>query len=447
MNQSLLQGKIQPQLLRLALPLFLGSLLQQLYNAADALIVGKLLGTAAFASTGVSGTVMNIFIFVLNGFCVGASILFGQEFGAGKKEEFRKSVFTVLTAGAVITAAFSLLSLSLLRPLLRLIQTPEELTGYCVAYLRFILGGLMFTFLYNLFASVLRSMGDTRAALAFLAVSACLNIVLDIALIRAFHSTGAAAAATVLSQGVSAVCSFVYLRKKYPEYLFSRRDCGFYPELLSRAMRLGLVSALHQSSLYIGKLLVQGAVNSLGTSVIAAFTAAARVEGLLGSFGESGGQAISIHISQNVGAGNRPRVREALRKGMGLNHLLCTVMVPLTFLFAPQVVNLFLGGADPTALDEGVRYLRIIGCFYLLGFSGNAFVGYFRGTGHVMIPFIATTAQLTCRVILSYLLTSRLGLSAVAWATGIGWILIICIHFSAYTFTRRRDDAAFSASA
>ena len=443
MKRNLLSGNVRRQLVQLALPLFLGCLLQQLYNTVDSLVVGRFLGTDAFASTGVSGTVMNLFIFVLNGFCVGAGILFGQEYGAGRKDDFRRCVFTALAAGTLLTVLFSVLSISLLGPLLRAIDTPEELIPYCKSYLRLILGGLLLTFLYNLFSSVLRSMGDTRAALRFLAVSAGLNIVLDLVFICLLRwGIAGAAGATVLAQGVSAFCCYVYLRRRYPDYCVSRRDAGFYPAVLGPALRLGLVSALHQSSLYIGKLLVQGAVNTLGTSGIAAFTAASRIEGVLGTFADSISQSISIHISQNFGAGNRDRVYRAMKNGMGLLHLLFLLLLPLTWIFASPLTDLFLNGADPLALEAGAKYLRAVAPFYLLGFTGYGFVGFFRGTGRILIPFLATTLQLTCRVILSYLMVGRLGLPAVGWATGIGWIVIVLFHVTMFLRTRRKDFRA-----
>ena len=227
-KRDLLHGSVRQQLVQLALPLFLGCILQQLYNTVDSLIVGRYLGTDAFASTGISGTVMNLFIFVLNGFCVGAGILFGQEYGAGNKERFRKCVFTALTAGVALTVLFSVGSISLLTPLLRAIDTPAGLIPYCKSYLNIILGGLLLTFLYNLFSSILRNMGDTRAALLFLAVSALLNIVLDLLLITVLDlGISGAAAATVLAQGVSAACCYLYLRRRYPEYICTRKDVGF----------------------------------------------------------------------------------------------------------------------------------------------------------------------------------------------------------------------------
>ena len=193
--------------------------------------------------------------------------------------------------------------------------------------------------------------------------------------------------------------------------------------------------------LYIGKLLVQGAVNTLGTSGIAAFTAASRIEGVLGTFADSISQSISIHTAQNFGAGNRDRVYRAFRNGEGLLHLLFVLLLPLTFLFARPLTDLFLNGADASALDAGARYLRIVAPFYILGFTGYGFVGHFRGTGRILIPFFATTLQLTCRVILSYVLVGRMGLPAVGWATGIGWILIVLFHSSMFLLMRKRDAA------
>lgn len=440
MTNDLLHGKIKIEIFKLALPLFFGCLLQQLYNTVDSLVVGHFLGTIAFASTGVSGTVMNLFIFLLNGFCVGSSILFGQKFGAGKPKEFRESVFTALSAGVVLTIVLSILSISLLRPILKLIQTPDELIGYCSSYLKIILGGLILTYLYNLFSALLRSIGNTRASLVFLFIATVLNIILDILFIAVFNmGVSGAAAATVIAQGISALCCLIFIKSKYNEYIFSKNEIGFYPELLSQALKLGLVSALHQSSLYLGKMLVQGAVNSIGTSAIAAFTATSRIEGFLGSVADSFSQSISIHISQNYGAGNTERVYKALRKGMSLLHLLFIILLPLVFIFARGLIDLFLNGADPAALAMGVKYLRLISPFYILCFSGYSYVGFYRGTGRLTVPLFSTTLQITTRVVFSYILVSKLGLPAVAWATGAGWILVFSSYSIIYLHLKNRD--------
>lgn len=436
-NKTLLSGSIVKELFELSLPLLAGSILQQLYNTVDALIVGRYLGAAAFASTGVSGTVMNLFIFVLNGFCVGISVLFAQAYGSGNETVFRRTVFTALCVGSFAVMGFSFTALFFLDSLLLLIDTPAELVIYCRQYLHIILAGMICAYLYSLFSSILRSVGDTRAALYFLSLSVAVNTVLDYLMVKAAAmGIRGAAVATVLSQMFSAVCCLAYLKRRYPGLLCGRADAGFYADILKKVFRFGAVSALHQSSLYLGKLLVQGSVNSLGTTGVAAFTAAMRVEGVVSSFGDSGGQAVTIFTSQNYGAGNQKRVKDGMRCGMGILVIMAVMMGSLMYLTAPVCMNLFLGETAGQAFGQGIAYLRIVSCFYILSFTGQAYVGYFRGVGRVLIPLFGTTMHLTVRVILSALMISRLGLAAVAWATGAGWILVVIFQ----TVMKRRTD-------
>jgi len=432
-EKTLLSGNIQKQLILLAVPLLLGNILQQLYNAADSLIVGRFLGTEAFASVGISGSIMNLFIFVLNGFCLGISVIFAQLYGTGDKKQFRREVFSAITFGTLLTLSLSLLFMLLLKTVLKIIKTPEELIPYAVSYLTVILAGLPFTYFYNLFSGILRSVGNTRAALYFLAVAIVSNVFLDLLFIAGFHTgTAGAAGATVLSQFLSAVCCFFYLKRTYPELLCRREDAGLHPALLKQTLKFGAASALQESSLYIGKILVQGAVNTLGTPGIAAYTATMRLEGLANSFGDSGGQAMSVLISQNYGAGNRERVANGLKYGLMMNIVLGITLSLLMFLGAAPGISLFLDSADSLALSYGTEYLKVISVFYVLCFIGAAFVGYFRGIGLVHVPFLGTTSHITLRVILSYLLIKRMGLPAIAAATGIGWIWVVIFLSSMY---------------
>ena len=439
---TLLQGEIRPALIRLALPLLAGNILQQLYNAVDAMIVGKFLGTAAFASTGVSGTVLNLFLFALSGFCVGNSVLFARLYGADDRREFRRGVFTALTFGGLVALTLSALSLGLLRPLLAAIGTPADLIPHCQDYLNITLAGLICAYLFNLFSGILRAVGDTRTSLLFLLLSVLINAALDYILIR-FLGAGirGAALATVLAQLLAAAACAVYLKRRYPSLLCTRADAGFHPELLQPLLRLGLVSALHQCSLYLGKLLVQSSVNRLGTEGIAAYTAALRIEGFANSFGDSGSQAMSIFISQNCGAKNHARVKQSFRQGMVLLILLAAALSAVMGLGARSGVALFLDAGETAALAAGVQYLRIVSVFYIFCYTGYAFVGYFRGLGHVGVPFVGTTMHLTVRVLLTYLLIPRLRLPAVALATGAGWLLLVCFQCAVYRISVTRHPA------
>lgn len=328
MTKNLLMGNIRGQLVQLAFPLLLGNVLQQLYNAVDSIIIGRFVGSTAFAAVGVAGTVRN-----------------------------------------------------------------------------------------------------TRIPLLFLAVAAAINTGLDLLFVAAFSMgvTGAAAA-TVIAQLISAACCSAYIWKRIPFAVFRRQDMAVDGGLLSRTVRFGLVSALQQSSLYIGKLLVQGAVNSLGTACISAFTAATRIEGFVNSFGDSGAEAIAIFVAQNTGAGQEKRAEKGFSAGIRMMAVLCLCVCTAMFYFAPSLISFFLGGGGQEEIPQGVTYLRIVSCFYLFCFLGASFVGYFRGTGRVNLPVLGTSLHIAIRVALSYLLITRLQLGAVAIATGAGWIVVVCLH-------------------
>lgn len=422
-NITLLEGGLYRPLFMLMIPLLLGNLLQQLYNTMDALIIGRFLGQEAFASTGVSGTLMNLFIFVLNGFCLGAGVVFGQLYGAGDEKEYRRAVFTALAAGSGVTIGASVLFIALLSPLLRLISTPLELMEYCRIYLTIILAGLITTYLYNLFSGILRSVGDTKAALYFLLISVIGNAAMDYLFVGVLpFGIRGAALATVIAQAFSALCCYIYIKRDYPELLFGREDMGLYPQLMSKIFRFGSASALQQSSLYLGKVMVQSLVNTLGTSTIAAYTATTRIEAFINSAGEAGSQAATIAISQNHGAGNRTRVRECFRATAVMLIGFSAAMSVVMYFAAPKALGFFLDPGDAVAMGAGRQYLQIIFFFYVFCYGGYLFAGHSKGIGRIGISFTATTFHLTLRVLLSWLMIGRLGLSAVAWATGIGWI-------------------------
>lgn len=434
-KQSLLNGNIKKQLIGLAIPLLMGNVLQQFYHTVDAMIIGRFLGVDAFAAAGIAGTIMNLFIFVLDGFCMGISVIFGMLYGEGDQRKFRQQVFVSLSLGSILTAGVCLVCFTVLKSFIRLIQTPEHLEGTVVSYLSIIIAGMIFTYLYNLFAGILRSIGDTKAALGVLFLAVLLNGLLDYCFVVIFRmGIQGAAYATVLAQSVAAACCYGYLRKYYREWMCSRQDIGIHRELVKKTVRFGCASALQESNLYIGKILVQGAVNTLGTAGIAAYTAATRLEGFANSFGDSGAVAMSIFISQNYGARDEKRVADGRAHGLKLLAGFGIALSVLMFVLAPWGMDLFLSQKDSLTMEYGTAYLRIVAVFYVLNFIGNSFVGYFRGTGRVHNPVIGTTINISTRVVLSYLLVGKLGLAAIAVATGIGWIGVV--SYLAITYWR-----------
>ena len=432
-TSDLTQGSIRAQFIALALPLLLGNILQQLYNTVDAMIIGRFVNQTAFAAIGVAGSVMNLFIFLLGGACNGISVIFAQLYGGRRWDELRRESFLSLTFGVVLSLVLSAVGAAVLPWLLPLIQTPPEVASYVQTYLLIIFAGLPATFLYNWCSAVLRAAGNTATALWVLAVAIALNTTLDVALVAVCRwGIAGAAAATVAAQLFAALVCLVYMRRKYPRLLFGRRDMVFDGALLARTANYGIVSALQQSSLYIGKLLVQGAVNSAGTDVIAAFTAATRVEGFANSFGDSGCAAMSVFIAQNRGAGENKRLKKGFFQGLGMMIALGLTLSALMALGGGGAAALLAGDASAAVTESAAGYMRVIAIFYVLCFVGNSFVGLFRGLGMVYVTVLGTTLQISIRAALSYVLIGSLGLRAVAVATGVGWIAIILFQITVY---------------
>ncbi len=436
-TNDLTSGPIARPLATIALPLLIGSILQQLYNTIDAFIIGRYVGQTAFAAIGVAGTVMNLFIFILSGCCTGISIVLAQLYGRKDDTGFRNAGFLSVTTGSIFTICLSGLSILIQPFLLKWMQTPPDVAQFARIYLNIIFGGLICTFLYNYCAATLRAVGNTQAALFILAGAMLGNLVLDYLFVAIFRwGIAGAAWATIIAQFLAAFTCFLYMRSKLTNLLFGKADFYYNGPLLKRVFNYSAVSALHQSSLYIGKLLVQGAVNTTGIDGISAYTAATRIEGFINSFSTSCGEAVSIFVAQNIGAGNRERARCGFYTGLVFMFVLGVSLSTLMALSAPYTAPFLLGESGTAAASHAIHYLQVVSLFYLLSFFGNAFVGYFRGSGMVQIPVWGTTLHISIRVILSYWLIPKRGLEAVALATGIGWITVVMFQ----TFVYRRSQ-------
>jgi len=423
---DLTRGSIRAQLIALSIPLLLGNILQQLYNTIDSVIVGRFVGDGAFAAVGVAGAVMDLFLFLISGSCAGAGVLLSQFYGARDHSRFRRDFFLSALFGTGMSLLLTVLGMAALSPLLTLLKTPADICPYAVDYLQVISLGFPAAFAFHLGSTVLRSAGNTRAALGLLMVSIVVNLVLDVAFVAALHwGVAGAAWATVLAQLLAAVACLTYLRLRFPALIFGRADMVMDLPLLRHTARFSLVSALHMCNLYIGKLLVQGTVDSLGTDAISAYTAATRLEGFANSFGNSGSSAVSVFIGQNTGAGERERVRTGFLSGQHLLFVFGLVISAIMILWARPCLKLVLPENNAGSLGPAVGYLRLIACFYVSNFLGSGLAGYFQGRGRVNIPVIGSTGHISLRVLLSLLLAPILGLPAVALASGLGWIGVV----------------------
>lgn len=425
-TRQLTFGPIDHQLISLSAPLLAGNILQQLYNTVDAVIVGQFVGDSAFAAVGVAGSVMNLFLFLISGGCDGVSTLLSQFYGAGDDKTFRRDFYLAGVFGAVASLVLMALGLPVLPALLSLLQTPDSVIPCAGDYLRIIFLGFPAAFAYHLASGVLRAVGNTRAALFFLALSMGVNLALDLILVAGLSmGVAGAALATVLAQTLAAGLCGAYLRVRFPGLVFRREDMVMDIPLLRRTAHFSFVTALHMCNLYIGKLLVQGTVNTLGEEAIIAFTAATRVEGFANSFGDSGAAAVAVFAGQNTGAGKDDRVRDGFRRGQRLLLGLGIFMSLVMFLGAEPFLRLVLPVGNTSALPPAVGYLRLVACFYCFNFLGSGQAGFFRGRGLVNLPVVGATGHISLRVVLSFFLSPVMGLPAVALATGLGWMGVV----------------------
>lgn len=423
--RSLLEGNINKQLIALALPLILGNILQQFYNTVDSFIAGQWISQNAFSAIGTAGSMMNLFIFMINGCCNGITIIFSQYYGERNELGIKKEMFISLVFGLCFVFLLSFIGLLNLTTFLKLMSTPQCIFLLVKKYLTIIILFLFITFIYNWSSSVLRSFGDSKMALYVLGLSVFINIVLDIIFVVIFHQgVQALAYATIISQLISSLCSTYYLIKRYPFVCFKLNQITNIKPLLKTTINYGLISALHQSSLYLGKLFIQGAINSAGMNIVTAYAVTTRIEGLINSFGDSGCAAISILVGQNYGAHNTKRTKETLFKGLKLMISLSIILSIIIVLLTKPMTLLFVEKSQYQVIHETFIYMFVVCIFYVFCFIGNVFVGFYRGIGRVDIPFKGTTMHVTLRVILSYLLIHHLGLVGVALGCGVGWIFV-----------------------
>lgn len=431
------QGPVLKPLAAFTVPLVLGNLFQLTYNAADSIIVGRFVGKEALAAVGAAGPVMNIIIFVVVGSCLGAGVLMSEFFGAGDEDTLRREVGTSLTAGGLFTLALALLCALLARPLLVLTRVPDVLLGTAVDYLRIVCVGLLFTFLYNLFASALRAVGDARTPLLFLAGSALLNIAADLVFVIVLGwGVHGAAVATAMAEGVSAALCVGYVWLRIPLLRPRRADLRPRPDLLRRTVGYSWVTAMQQTALYVGKLLVQSCVNGLGVDTIAAFNAVNRIDDFAYTPQQNIAHAMTTFIAQNRGAKKYDRIDRGFAAGCVLEAGYWVCLAAAVFTGAPWLVGLFVKDS-PAVVGMGTVYLRTMAWMYIAPALTNWIQGYFRGMGDLRITLISTTIQMTGRVCFTFLLAPRFGIEGIAFACLGGWCCMLAYEVPVLLHARR----------
>ena len=423
MAKDLTTGKITPQLVKFTIPLVLGNLFQLTYNAVDSIIVGRFVGKEALAAVGICNPILTLFILFLNGLCMGASILMGNQFGARDYDKLHRQISTTMIAGFLFSVFLSVSCIIFAHPILRIMRVDLSIMSMTTNYLRIIFAGLIFTFMYNCFASTLRALGDSQTPLYFLITSAVVNIIGDLffVLFLSWGSEGCAVA-TVLSEALSCILCIIYIQMKVPVLQLGKKWLIFDKKLLGKTISYGWASAMQQATVQLGKLGIQAIVNSMGVAVAAAFAVVNRIDDFAYSPEQNIGHAMTALMAQSKGAGKKDRLKEAFRSGMKIELVYGIAIFLICFLFATPLMRLFTKDSD--VIRHGVTYLRLISIMYLLPAATNGIQGYFRGIGDLKITLISSFVNMGVRVVVAAILvlTFSLQIEALPYSYLAGWI-------------------------
>lgn len=437
--QDMTKGSIFAHLIRFSIPMILGNFLQLTYNAVDSIIISKCMGQTALAAVSTADPIITILVLGASGVSLGASVMVSRFRGAGETAKIRQEFASTLIFGFFFSLGVFALGLALSRRMLLWIQTPQEALAMAVVYLRIYLVGFLFTFQYNVLASCLRGLGDSKTPVYFLALSCGVNVLLDLLFVAVLRLGVAGAAwATVIAQGFSALGLLLRIRRAVPALRLTRRELRVEKALLSQTLQLGFLTALQQAAQPIGKVCIQGVINTQGIVAMDAFNAGCKIEDFARIPTQSIGNGIMTCTAQNRGAGQRERVERTLGAGL----LLAVAYYPLAFLLTqllkgPAVALLSPAGAQEI-VAAGVSYIGLKAFFFLMPGITNAIQGHFRGLGRMKIVLLSTVLQTGIRTLCVFFWVPKMGIRGEAWACFAGWLCMAVAEYGLYFFWRAR---------
>lgn len=444
MNGDLTRGNITGSLLSFTLPMLGSSLLQQCYNIADTLIVGRCIGPDALAAVGTAYTLMVFLLSVLLGLSMGSGTVFSLKFGSRDMDGLRKSVSAAFILIGCITAILTAAVFLWLDPILHTLNIPDRIYPMIRSYLWITFFGIPFTFLSNFFASLLRSVGDSATPLYYFAMSVVLNIVLDLVLILYFGmGIEGAAAATVISQAIGAAGIIRHTFHRRRELLPRRKDIASGNAIYKEILSFSSLTCIQQSVMNLGILMVQGIVNRFGIVVMTAFAAAVKIDSFAYMPVQEFGNAFSTFTAQNYGADKKSRIRLGIRSAIITVTVFSLSVSALIFLFAEPLMKIFVAPEESGIISAGVRYLQIEGAFYIgIGFLFLLY-GYYRAIRMPGMSVVLTVLSLGTRVLLSYHLSAidAIGVDGIWWSIPIGWAIADIFGIIYFMKLRRRESS------
>ena len=441
MNRDLTKGPVLRTMLRFSLPMILGNLLQQCYNLADTWVVGRFLGSNALAAVGSSFTLMTFLTSILLGLAMGSGTVFSIRFGQKDRKALKECVLASFVLLFAVTVFLMAVIFAGIDEIIWCLRTPGELETLMKEYLIVIFAGMFGIFLYNFFAALLRSLGNSVVPLIFLAVSAGLNIGLDLWFVAGLEwGVAGAAGATVISQYVSGIGIAVYTRVRFPELIRKEKGIRLRKERIREITGFSALTCLQQSIMNLGILAVQGLVNSFGTTIMASFAAAVKIDAFAYLPVQDFGNAFSIFIAQNYGAGQTGRIKKGIRAAVATSVGFSLVISLLVCIFAGPLMTLFIDAREAAVVAQGVRYLRIEGSFYCL--IGILFLlyGLYRALGKPGMSVVLTVVSLGVRVALAYGLAAipSVGVTGIWCSVPIGWFLADALGTGYYLFWKKK---------
>ncbi len=423
-----------------ALPMLVGNVFQQFYNMVDSWVVGQFVGTTALAAVGASFPIIFLMIALVMGLTMGSNVLIAQYYGAKDMERVRSAIDTtylVLFWGSLILTVLGLVAAV---PILNLLRVPDDVIGQAASYLRIIFSGLILMFGYNGVGAVLRGLGDSMTPLYMLIIATLLNVVLDLTFVLVFHwGVEGVAWATVIAQGISLIGSLIYLNLTHELLRTNFRKLRFDKEIFLLSLKIGLPSGIQQALVAMGMMFISAVVNGFGTTVMAGFTAASRIDAFVGMPSMNISMAVSTFVGQNLGAGKSDRARRGYKAALVIALSITTLLVAILLFFARPLVSIFT--QDQRVIDVGAQYFSIISPFYFAFTIMFVTNGVIRGAGEALIPMFSTLfamwlIRLPCAVLFSH----SLGVAGIWWAMPTGWLFgmgFSLIYYRSGRWTRK----------
>ncbi len=439
MNLDMTKGSTWRLIIRFTVPLIIGNIFQQFYNMVDTIIVGRFVGVEALAAVGATGMIIFLIFGFMSGLTTGFTVLTSQKFGASDLEGVKKSVGSAAILSIIITVIATALSVLCMNWLLRMLNTPENIYQMSYDYIIIICAGMAACVLYNLMSALLRSVGNSIIPLVFLIISAVLNIFLDLLLIVVFHmGVAGAAVATIAAQGVSGIACLVYVAKKVPILCIEKGHWKLHDCYARTQMNIGVPMALQFSITAVGALILQGALNMLGSTVIAAYTAASKAEQLLTQPFLAIGMTMATYGAQNYGVNDIKRIRQGTRVSCILTIVYAVLIAFVANAFIDQIMGVFVTGDISQMVFYGKTYIGIISVFFIPLGMIFIFRNVMQGMGFPMMPMLAGVMELIGRGVVSMIAAQYLSFEGIAVSNPAAWLLADVLLIPAYFYTIKK---------